>query len=599
MATRRGIYRKSTEPEERYQMLDYVSASCQIIGFDWRYLYLNDAATRYIGRPGQEVLGRTIMEACPGIENTELFAELQRCMKGRTRRRLESEFTFPGGAGGFFDISIQPVDEGVLAVSTDITELKKIEEQLRESLARYKELADSLPQIVFETDEQGMITFANRNAFNLLGYSEDDITAGLSIFQVIVPGDHDTARERFRRLMNGESLPPVEYIARRKDGDTFPILVRSSFITRENRPVGVRGIVSNIAVRKGLEVALEESETRYHGIFNNASDAIVIRDMEGKIIEVNQALSRLTGYRINELKKMNVSDMMTTDAFKACVEKQREQLEGKSTNQRYELELIKKDGTKVIVESVTSLIVEHGRPIGVQAMVRDVTEQKRRSRNMQLYIRQITRAQEDERKRISRELHDEVAQSLAALCLEIDAVSSIKNRLPGEAITRLSKTRARINGILDSVRRFSHELRPGDLDEVGLILTLERLTEELTVEGNTAAHLEVTGSDRRLPAEVELALFRIAQEALRNIRKHSEATQVKVEVQFTDSKVKLNVVDNGIGFDFSKAVGDYSGKGKLGLVGMNERAKLLNGNLSVKSQHGKGTTITAELPLQP
>ena len=161
----------------------------------------------------------------------------------------------------------------------------------------------------------------------------------------------------------------------------------------------------------------------------------------------------------------------------------------------------------------------------------------------------------------------------------------------------LSKIRTRIDGILDSVRRFSHELRPGDLDAVRLIPTLERLTEESKREGKTVATLEVIGTDQRLPAEVELTLFRIAQEALRNVRNHSGATEVKVKIEFTHNKVKLDVIDNGIGFDFPKALGDFAPKGKLGLVGMNERARLLNGSLSVKSQHGKGTTITVELPL--
>ncbi len=171
---------------------------------------------------------------------------------------------------------------------------------------------------------------------------------------------------------------------------------------------------------------------------------------------------------------------------------------------------------------------------------------------MQLYIREITRAQENERKRISRELHDEIAQSLSALCHEIDAVSSLNDQIPGETVMRLGKIRARIDNILDSVRRFSHELRPGDLDAVGLILTLERLTEELNREEKTVATLEVIGPEQRLSTEVELALFRIAQEALRNVRKHSEATEAKVRIEFTHNKVKLDVIDNGTGFDFPK-----------------------------------------------
>jgi len=473
---------------------------------------------------------------------------------------------------------------------------KALEEQLRESSMRYKELADALPQILFETDELGTITFANRNALDSLGYCEEDFADGVSIFQIMLLEDQDTARGRFRRLLDGQTIPSIEYTARKKDGDTFPIQAYLSLIIRENRPVGVRAIAIDVRRRTHMEIALSEPETRYHDIFSNASDAIVIRDLAGNIVEVNQAMSSLTGYTVDELAKMNVADILTKGSFKIALKKQQQQLAGESAGQRYELELVKKDGAKAVGESVTRLITHKGRPMGVQAIVRDVTEQKRLSQNMQSYIREITRAQEEERKRIARELHDDMAQSLAALCLEIDAIRSLPAQLPGEVLWRLTDLRAKFGTIMDLVRRFSQELRPGDLDVVGLVPTLDRLTKELDKEGKTTTRLKVVGADRRLPAETELALFRITQEALRNVRKHSEATRVLVEIVFAHNKVKLAVIDNGVGCDLPQTLGELASRGKLGLIGMSERASLLNGSFSIKSHCGQGTTITAELP---
>ncbi len=340
---------------------------------------------------------------------------------------------------------------------------------------------------------------------------------------------------------------------------------------------------------------LRASEARFRDLFNSASDAIFVRDLEGNILEVNQAASALSGYTIEELAKMNISQFLSAESFKTAVEKQQRQFQNEVTSQRYELELIKKDGTKAIIESVTRLIRENGQPVGIQAMVRDVTQQRRMWENMQFYVAEITKAQEEERKRIARELHDETAQALAALSLDIEVISRARDQLSEETMQKVEQLRAKIGTILEGVRRFSHELRPPVLDQVGLVPALEMLSEELDKEGKIHARIEVTGSERRLSSEAELVLFRIAQEALRNVRKHSQATETVVRVEFTPKKVKVTVIDNGSGFELPEVLGDFAGRGKLGLIGMQERARLLGGIFSVKSQAGKGTTVAVEV----
>jgi signal transduction histidine kinase len=148
---------------------------------------------------------------------------------------------------------------------------------------------------------------------------------------------------------------------------------------------------------------------------------------------------------------------------------------------------------------------------------------------------------------------------------------------------------------MEGVRRFSHELRPQVLDQLGLMPALELLIEELNEEGKTNARLEVIDFEQRLSPEVELALFRIAQEALHNVRRHAQATETVVRMEFTPEQVKLNVTDNGRGFELPKALSDFAGRGKLGLIGMQERTRLLDGSFSIESQLGEGTTIAVEV----
>ena len=347
--------------------------------------------------------------------------------------------------------------------------------------------------------------------------------------------------------------------------------------------------------RKQVQRAAQEAESRYRDLFNSAGNAIFIRDLKGNISEVNQEASALSGYTLDELVKMNISQFLSVKGFELVMEKQQALLKGKAPTERYELELIRKDGTRVVIESLTRLLTEEGQPMGIQAVVWDITEQKRLHEELQFYIAEITRAQEEERKRIARELHDETAQSLASLALDIEAINKTKDQLSEDTIQRLEQIRSRIDSIIEGVRRFSHELRPGVLDQVGLMPALELLAEELSKEMKVNVRVEVTGSEKRLSAEAELVLFRIAQEALRNVKKHSQATEAMVRVEFGAKKVKLNVTDNGRGFELPELLGEFASRGSLGLIGIRERVRLLGGRFSVKSQPGKGTTVAVEV----
>lgn len=342
---------------------------------------------------------------------------------------------------------------------------------------------------------------------------------------------------------------------------------------------------------------LMASEARYRDLFNSASDAIVIRDLEGNIFEVNQAMSSLTGYTSDELTKMNISQFLTSNSFNIAMEMQQRQLEGEIIKQRYELELIRKDGTKVIIDVAIRMLKKNAQPVAVQATIRDITEQKRLRDNMQFYIAEITKAQEEERKRIARELHDETAQDLATLLLDFDAIIEGKELLPETTIHSIDRLRERAESIMEGVRRFSHELRPGILDQLGLLPALEWLVDDMNVSYGIDANKKVIGTERRFSPEVELVLFRIAQEVFRNVQKHAQASKMEVVVEFAEDKMRMSFYDDGKGFDVKGSLSELPRAGKLGLIGMEERARLLDGNLRIRSEPGKGTTIEIEAPV--
>jgi signal transduction histidine kinase len=293
---------------------------------------------------------------------------------------------------------------------------------------------------------------------------------------------------------------------------------------------------------------------------------------------------------------MNISQFLSASSFETTMEKQRKRIEDESETltQRYELQMIRKGGTERTIDMVTSLLPDRERCQIIQAIARDVTEQKRAQDTLRAYASREILAQEEERKRVARELHDDTSQALASLGMDIDSLAKAKGRSSREVSERLEGLRDRTDVILRGVRSLSQALRPSMLEELGLLAALRGLTDDLVSQQGIAAQFVVQGTPRRLPPDIELALFRIAQEASSNIGKHARATECAVSVEFSPGNIKLRISDNGQGFELPAALDDYAYSGNLGLVGMQERAKLINGALTIWSQLGKGTTIVLE-----
>jgi len=338
------------------------------------------------------------------------------------------------------------------------------------------------------------------------------------------------------------------------------------------------------------------SERRYREVFENASDAIWIHDLKGNIITTNKATEKLTGCSSEELLKMNVKDFLTEESLNLAGQIRQKLFSGEAMEQPYEQRLIRRDGTEAILKLTTNLITEDGKPKGFQHIARDVTTEKRMQDNLRFYLGQIVRAQEEERKRIARELHDDTAQELVALSRRLDSFTSTADHLSAKDLSSLEGLQQQVDKVLDGVRRFSQDLRPSVLDDLGLLPALEWLTSDLIQHFGIEIAMGILGSSRRFPLETELILFRVAQEALRNVWRHSEASRAWITVEFGDDKTVLTITDNGKGFELPERVEDLASTGKLGLAGMQERAQLINGKLTLQSEPGKGTTVAIEIP---
>jgi len=342
---------------------------------------------------------------------------------------------------------------------------------------------------------------------------------------------------------------------------------------------------------------LRVSEERYRELFENAHDAIWLYDLEKNIIAANRSFVRLTGYSMEELQSMKVVDLLSEEFVVNASDVENPSYNGEGTGQLSEVILVKKDGSEAYVQLSTNPIFDEGLLVAFQHIARDITEEKRMRENQRFYVQQVTKAQEEERKRIARELHDDTTQELIVLSRELDNLFSKSISLSEGEKLQLHKLWQQTDSIIAGIKRLSQDLRPSALDRLGLLPALEWLASNVEEHSGITVEFISHGDEHQLDHESELVLFRIAQEALNNVWRHSGASTARIIVEFHNSGTKITIEDNGQGFRIPAGMGDLAKEGKLGLAGMQERARLLDATVSVQSKLGKGTVVTVESPI--
>ena len=504
---------------------------------------------------------------------------------------------------------------GFQHIARDVTEEKRAEEVLKDSERRLSQIVDGSSVPTFVIDREHIITHWNRACENLTGVSANEVVGTKRQWTAFYPEERpvmadlivdSVPEDEVARYYGGKYVKSALIERAYEAEDFFPhfgergkwlFFAAAPLRDHEGKVFGAIETLQDITERKRADEALKESESRYRDLFSSASEAIIISDLEGSIVEVNQAASGLTGYTVDELATMNIRQFLTAESFEIAMGRQQRMLNGETATERYEMVIIKKDGEEAIIEAAIRLITQKGQPVAFHNIARDVTEERRMQDNLRFYLLEITRAQEEERKRIARELHDDTAQALYALNRQVDNFIRSNTNQPQDNAAFLRELNLQVLEIIDGVRRFGQDLRPPMLDDLGLLATLRWLVSELKDQYGIETDLRVLGIERRFAPEVELLLFRVVQEAMKNIGRHSQAQKAEVSIEFGDSTTRVSIADNGAGFQPPESLGDLSRVGKLGLIGMQERVRLLGGSLTVQSDLGKGTTAIVDVPL--
>ena len=622
-----------------------------VLDREGRIVRANKAAERLTGYSFEELRGKQPWNLIVPDEAEEMIAVLQEINStGVPSRR---EYSFRAKDGRRFQVlwsSSALTDEAgrveYLVVSgIDITERKRAEESLRESQALFQKLAQVSPVGIFRTDADGQCIYVNERWQTIAGLSMEN-ALGRGWTSAIHPEDRDRVASEWYASAERRTPFQLEYRFNRPDGVTTWLMGQATAETdSQGRVVGYVGTITDITERKRaeealsrayddlearvqertrelakanellmmeinerrrMEEALRHSETKYRTVADNTYDWEWWRDSEGRFIYASPSCRRITHHKADEfiadpdllLRIIHPDDRPSFISHHADVEE-------KAVSGELEFRIVRPDGSvRWLAHACQPVLDENGRPLGRRGSNRDITERKRAEeslRESEQQLRhlssQILTAQETERRRISRELHDELGGALAVLKLRTSSVEKNLRRGQENLREECRLNLQHIDQIIENVARISRDLSPSILEDIGLTPALRWLIDNFVKNYKIKVSSDLVGVDHLFPRDLQIMIYRVVQEALTNIGKHARAKKVSIKARKGEDRVSFVVEDDGRGFDTEYArTRAHSDRG-LGLATMDERARMLGGSLDIWSESGKGTRIALIIPL--
>lgn len=336
--------------------------------------------------------------------------------------------------------------------------------------------------------------------------------------------------------------------------------------------------------RQRAEAALtsaRRAEARYYTLFEGQPAPVLITDLAGQLVEANTAAKRLLGRAAPAGSAM---DLLGT-SLEALLHRPQSSLTLTTPD----------DGDAMLMPTAHRLEDADGTAM-VQIVLSDITEQHRRQEEQRVFARRLLNVQEDERRRLARELHDDPLQRLTYLTRTLDDLTQRTSR-SDEMRQRLAQSTVVADDAAVSLRKIIQGLRPPVLDDLGLVSALRQLTDETRSRSEAVVTFKVTGQPGRLNPDLELAAYRIAQEALNNVVRHAHADHTTVSLAFAEDRLCLTVTDDGDGLGSGGVAGGPAGR--LGLIGMRERVDMAGGTFALSSLQPHGTSVQVAIPLSP
>ncbi|MBN2296226.1 MAG: PAS domain S-box protein [Pirellulales bacterium] len=481
---------------------------------------------------------------------------------------------------------------GIASVWTDITERKRAEESLLQSHDELKAIYDGMVDGLLVTDIKALrFLRANASICRMLGYSEKEMQS-LSVKDIHPPEALSMILDNICSAEEVNRTPPGNIPFLRKDGSIFYAEAIGKFLMYDGKPCSM-GIFRDITERLQAEAALRQSHDELQAIYDQAVEGIVLADSETtKPIRVNAAFCKMVGYSAEEIYSMSLKHFHPPEILPHVLDFL-EAAKKKST--RFDnMPFFRKDGS-VIYADVVAGVIRYSERLCWIGFIHDVTQRKQAQDALERErqsLWKMLQASDHERQLISYDIHDGLAQYLAAAGMEFQVHDSMKENSPDDARKAYETAVELVRRAHNESRRLISEVRHPVIDERGLETAIMSLVHEQKQRGVPRIECHTSVEFDRLPPILENALYRMVQEALTNACKHSKSKKVTVSLIQQGQEVQLEIRDWGIGFD-TEAIG----KDHFGLESIRQRARLLGGRLTIESKPDSGTLVRVVVPI--
>lgn len=478
-------------------------------------------------------------------------------------------------------------------------ELESLNRSLHESQHSFQLLAENVPSLFAYNDAAERYCFVNKGYAEAFQTSTDRIL-GRTIQEVIGDDAYGLAKQHIDGVLAGREQ---QFERPLRLGQARERWQRVQYVPDFDETGSVQGfftLATDITEVKRTNDELRASRDRLQAVLRTAADAIVTIDSSGIVESFNKAAERIFGYNSAEVVGRNVSVLMPEpwrSEHDGYIRRYRKTRQRRIIGVGREVEGRRKNGTVFPVDLAISE-VEAGRHF--TGIIHDLTLRKRYQRDLKQSHRELQSlsarlltAEEDERKLIARELHDDFSQRLAMLSIELEALKA--GEQAADRASSLDGVVQRLGALSDDIHRLAYSLHPSILDHLGLSAALRKAVEEFSERHQIETLFRERGPTNEVSPQASNCFYRIAQECLTNTAKHSATTRVTVRLFATTKAVRLTVRDYGGGFDVETMRRQIR---SLGLVGMEERARLVGGTLTIQSAPGRGTTVKATCPLE-
>lgn len=475
-----------------------------------------------------------------------------------------------------------------LAASITIASIaRQRSDELREADERYRSLVELAPDAIGVSDDQGRILFVNSALVRLVGAADASELIGRRTFDFIHPDYRDVIQKRMADLGSGKPVPWMKVKWIRLDGSPVDVETVGVPVRREGKLL-FQGFIRDLTERNNAEAKLEESRLRMQALFDTALDAILFLDSSGRYVEANPAASELLGYTREEILKMKFGAFTSPVEHESLVKSRADIFQFGHLSG--ELTIMRKDGVQREIEYRT---VANVLPGYHATFMHDITSRKEAERSLRQLSGRLLRLQDEERRRIARQLHDTTAQSLAALRMNLSTIKSSSDHAVKEAV---EESIALTDQSIAEIRTLSYLLHPPFIDEAGLLTSLRWYAGGFERRSGISVSLDAPEDLGRLSAAMQTAIFRIMQESLTNIQRHSGSAVAHIRVVKQPEEIRVEIEDQGRGMPEHLRSERALASAGVGIAAMQERVRELGGRLEIHS-HAEGTTIVVVLPL--